>query len=312
MKGKAAIIIVNWNGLRFLKDCLESIYNQTYQNFDVYFVDNDSSDGSVVFVKENFPKTKIIKLDRNTGFAEGNNIGIEEAFKDELVEYIVCLNNDTIVEKEWLEALVYGVDFKNKTEMIGSLSLLPDGRVYSVGARFSKNLNDLSIGYGEKKEKYLLGAEIFSPHGVSVLYTKNLLKDIGLFDNDFFAYCEEFDLGLRARKRGYQALFTPKSKLIHMVSSSTGGMANPFKAYLNKRNSYFVAIKNFTFIDLLLFPLRDMFWSIKNFLNKNESVSSLRGKLGVFGMVKIMFKVYLDVIIMSPKMFLKRFKSKKY
>ena len=86
---KVAIIIVNWNGLKFLKDCLESVFNQTYQNFDVYFVDNGSVDDSVDFVSKNFPQVKIMRLDTNTGFAKGNNIGIREAFKDEKVFKVI-------------------------------------------------------------------------------------------------------------------------------------------------------------------------------------------------------------------------------
>jgi GT2 family glycosyltransferase len=311
---KVAIIIVNWNGLNFLKDCLSSVFNQSYQNYDVYFVDNGSVDGSLIFVEENFPKTRIVKLNYNTGFAKGNNEGIKEAFKDELVEYIVCLNNDTIVEYDWLTGFVAQVNYEKKIEMVGSLSLLPDGRVYSIGARFDKSLNDLSIGYGDNPQNYTEVREIFSPHGVSALYTKRLLLDVGLFDEYFFAYCEEFDLGLRAQNKGYRALFTPKSRLVHLVSQSSGGMANPFKAYLNKRNSYFVAIKNFGFADLLLFPWRDFFWILKKIFYKDnaDSVSILKNKIGAFGMTVVMIKVLFNVVLGAPPMFVKRFKAKKY
>lgn len=310
MDKKVAIIIVNWNGLKFLKDCLSSVYNQTYKNFDLYFVDNGSRDNSINFVEKNFPRTKIIKLSYNTGFAKGNNEGIKEAFKDKEIKYIVCLNNDTIVDKYWLGSLVEQVNYDKKIDMVGSLSFLPNGKVYSIGARFNKNLNNLSIGYGEDSKYFTNKQEIFSPHGVSVLYTKRLLKDTGLFDEDFFAYCEEFDLGLRARKKGYKAIFTPKSKLTHLVSQSSGGMANPFKAYLNKRNSYFVAIKNFNLIDLILFPIRDISWSIKNLFYKksNVSIKKLKQKIGLLKMVSIMLKVYCSVLINLPKFLIKRWK----
>lgn len=312
-KGKAAIIIVNWNGLKFLNDCLTSVYAQTYKNFDVYFVDNGSKDESVSFTREHFPNTKIISLDHNTGFAKGNNIGIKAAFEDKEIEYIVCLNNDTIVEKDWLKGLVEEVFYNEKIDMVGSLSFLPDGNVYSIGARFNKNLNDLSIGYGDDPKKYTEKRDIFSPHGVSALYTRRLLEEVGLFDEDFFAYCEEFDLGLRARNRGYKAVFTPKSRLVHLVSQSSGGMANPFKAFLNKRNSYFVAIKNFTLVDLVAFPFRDLFWSIKNARSKEEnSVTLLKSKVSKKDFIFLIIRIYRSIFYYLPSMFIKRHKDKKF
>jgi GT2 family glycosyltransferase len=305
---KVAIIIVNWNGLKFLNDCLSSVYKQTYQNFDVYFVDNGSNDDSVNFVKKYFSRAKIVQLKTNTGFAKGNNEGIKEAFKDVDVEYVVCLNNDTIVDKNWLYGLVELVDLENKIDMVGSLSLLPSGRVYSIGARFNKNLCDLSIGYGQDAGQYTDSREIFAPHGVSALYSRRLLKDVGLFDEDFFAYCEEFDLGLRARNKGYKAVFAPSSKLIHLTSQSSGGMANSFKAYMNKRNSYFVAIKNFSIIDLALYPFRDITWNIINIFSnsKKTSVKILQNKIGILGMIFIMCRVYMSVLINLPKFLMKR------
>lgn len=119
MNNKVAIIIVNWNGLKFLKDCLESVYKQTYTNFDVYFVDNGSVDDSVDFVFKNFPKVKIIKLEKNTGFAYANNIGINKAFEDDSVSYILTLNNDTKVDKNFIFNLVSCI---NTDKTIGSVA----------------------------------------------------------------------------------------------------------------------------------------------------------------------------------------------
>src|SRR3989344_3399710 len=120
---KASIIIVNWNGMKFLKNCLDSVYKQTYKNFQVYFVDNGSIDGSSEFVKKNYLKAKIIQLDKNYGFAKPNNIAIKESFKDKEVEYIVCLNNDTIVDKNWLKELVKTARKDKKIGAVGSLAL---------------------------------------------------------------------------------------------------------------------------------------------------------------------------------------------
>lgn len=318
MDKKAAIIIVNWNGLRFLNDCFTALSIQTYQNFDVYFVDNASKDESISFVQKNFPKTKIVALKENTGFAGGTNAGILEALKDKDVEYIVFLNNDTIVEKEWLRALVAGVEYKTKTEMVSSKSFFTDGNIQTIGLRFTKdlmgnNVGGLSIGYGEPPEHYSKSIEIFAPSGVSALYTRHLLEDVGLLDTDFFAYSEDLDLGLRAHNKGYKCIFVPDSRLVHLHSQTSGGEASPLKAFLIKRNNFFVAIKNFGFFDLILFPFRDIAWSVRKIFNKKStSVNKLQGKIGTFGLLKIMVRVYAGVIWYGPKMFYKRFKAKKY
>ena len=103
---KASIIILNWNGKGLIKDCLNSVYNQTYKNFEVYFIDNGSTDNSIAHVKKNFPKSNNFQLDKNKGFAKGMNEGIKKSLKDNKTKYIVCLNNDTIVDKNWLKELI--------------------------------------------------------------------------------------------------------------------------------------------------------------------------------------------------------------
>ena len=135
---KVAIIIVNWNGLKFLNDCLSAVYMQTYQNFDVYFVDNGSTDNSLNFIKENFSKVKIVQLKNNTGFAKGNNEGIKEAFKDVDVEYVVCLNNDTIVDKNWLYGLVSSLIFKIKLIWWGAFLFYQVDEFIQSGSQFTE------------------------------------------------------------------------------------------------------------------------------------------------------------------------------
>ncbi|MFH1761062.1 MAG: glycosyltransferase, partial [bacterium] len=103
---ETVVIIVNWNGERFLKDCLGSVFAQGYINFNVILVDNGSTDGSIEFIKKNYSGVEIIPLDKNYGFAKANNIGMEAALKDKTIEYIALLNNDTKAEKNWLGELI--------------------------------------------------------------------------------------------------------------------------------------------------------------------------------------------------------------
>lgn len=321
--GKVAIIIVNWNGLRFLKDCLESVYKQTYTNFDVYFVDNGSVDDSVDFVFKNFPKVKIIKLDKNTGFAKGNNIGIKEALKDVEVNYIVCLNNDTIVSKNWLEELLKTVE---KDKIIGSVSskaYFSDGiTIQNAGLEFYKALQSnkkggISIGFGltDKEAPELSdNIKIFAAGGVAPLYRREVLekllkRDGEIFDEDFFAYVEDYDLGFRINSLGYESFLSADAKLIHL-HSKTGGVASPFKSYYCERNAILTAVKNLPLIDLLLFPFRNVCLKSSYLLKKNESVKKLKGNIGFLGMLLILTKANFSALYLMPKFLLKRWNLK--
>ena len=320
---KVAIIIVNWNGLKYLEDCLISVYNQKYQNFYVYFVDNGSIDDSVNFVTNNFPKIKIIKLDRNTGFAKGNNEGIKEAFKDKDVEYIVCLNNDTIVDKNWLEELVKTAEKNSKIGGVSSKAYFDDKiTIQNAGLEFYKVLQvnkkgGISIGFGLtdlEAPELIKDKEIFAPGGVAPLYKRDVLekvlkRDGEIFDEDFFAYVEDLDLGLRIRSHGYICYLSANAKLIHL-HSKTGGVASPFKSYYCERNSILTAIKNFSIFDLILFPFRNIGLKLSYLFNKNESVEVLKNNVGTFRMILILIKANLSVVCLAPKFLIKRFKIK--
>ncbi|MDK2907725.1 MAG: hypothetical protein PWQ87_183 [Candidatus Woesearchaeota archaeon] len=318
---KAAIIIVNWNGKKFLKDCLNAVYKQTYENFEVYFVDNGSIDGSADYVKKNFPKAKVIKLSKNTGFAKGNNEGIKEAFKDKKVEYIVCLNNDTIVDKNWLKELVKTAEKDEKIGMVSSKAYFKDGKtIQNAGLIYSPSLHinkkgGISLGYGmtDKEMPELSNEiEIFCPGGVAPLYKRKVLeflykRDKEIFDEDFFAYAEDLDLGFRIRKIGYISFLSPKAKLIHL-HSKTGGVASPFKAYYSERNTILTAIKNLPLFDLFLFPFRNFFVKVSYLKKENSSVKKLREDKSLSGIFWILIKAHFSALFLTPKMLIKRWR----
>lgn len=154
---RASIIIVNWNGKRFLKPCLDSVFNQSYASYDVFLVDNASTDGSTEFVKQNYKKEieskklKLIINDKNYGFSEGNNIGIRQALKGSDAKYIVTLNADTIVGKDWLEKLVTAVKDDPKIGMCQSKILLVDRKkIDSTGLLFYRSATWWDRGEGER------------------------------------------------------------------------------------------------------------------------------------------------------------------
>lgn len=322
---KVAIIIVNWNGLNFLNECLNSVYDQTYKNFDVYFVDNGSADLSVIFVRENFPEVKIFALNKNTGFAKGSNEGIKEALKDTEVNYIVCLNNDTIVNNNWLDELVKTA---SKDKIIGAVSSKAyfDDKVtiQNAGLEFYKALQvnkkgGISIGFGLSDGDapgLSYDIEIFAAGGVAPLYKREVLeallkRDKEIFDEDFFAYVEDYDLGFRIHSLGYKSFLSTNAKLVHL-HSKTGGVASPFKSYYCERNSILTAIKNLPLIDLLLFPFRNFWLKLSYLLKKNESVEKLKGNIGFLGMIWIIIKANFNALYLMPKFLVKRLRVKSF
>ncbi len=309
---KVAIIIVNWNGKRLLKNCLSSVFEQGYKNFDVYFVDNGSVDGSVEYVQKNFPKIKIIRLKKNTGFAMGNNVGILRAFEDSEVRYIVCLNNDTKVNKNWLKELVKITDRKEKIGMVASKSFFSDGKIQNVGLYIAsddlKSSGGISRGFDEDPSKFNKEEEIFASSGCSALYKREMLEEIGLFDGDFFAYSEDSDLGFRAQSAGWKAIYNPKSQLIHYHSKTSGGAGSPMKAFFVKRNGFFEALKNYSWEDFFKYVINDFktYFSYLKVGKKNKSVTNLKNTVGIFGVILIIFKIYGSILWNFPKMFRKR------
>jgi len=216
LMSKVSIIIVNWNGKKYLSDCLTSVLNQTYPNYEIILVDNGSNDGSIEFVREKYPEVKITKLDKNYGFAKGNNIGMKEALKDKDVKYIALLNNDTKVDKNWLSELVKVVASDEKIGICTSKILRMDkltidstGHVLRLGMLADRGRNKIDRGQYDDK------LDIFGACAAACLYKREMLEEIGLFDESFFAYYEDAELSWRAYKNGWKARYVPTSVVYH-------------------------------------------------------------------------------------------------
>ncbi len=259
MKRLVSVIIVNWNGKRFLKECLSSLYSQDYKNIEVIFVDNNSKDGSVEYIKKNFPKAKIIVNKENLGFAEGNNIGYKKALGD----YILFLNNDTKVTKDFLSESVKVLESEKKIGGAQSKILLMDDptRLDSVGA-FLTNTGFL-YHYGIAKKdstKYDKQVDIYSAKGACMIFKREVLEKIKvdgeIFDGRYFAYFEETDMCHRVWLSGYRIVFAPKSIIYHKMGGTSTKLDNSFVQYHSFKNRINSYIKNLGRIQLLrLLPL---------------------------------------------------------
>ena len=239
---KVTVIIPNYNGVRFLKDCLKSLEEQTFQEFQILIVDNGSTDGSVEFIREQYPDIKLFALDKNYGFSIAVNKGIKES----TTKYVILLNNDTVVHKDYIKELYNHINTSDKIFSVSSRmisyhnrEIMDDaGDLYSVlGWAFQR-------GVGQDLKKYDKPCRVFSACAGAAIYRREVFKKIGLFDKHHFAYLEDIDVGYRARIAGYYNEYCPGARVYHIGSATSGSKYNEFKVKLAARNSIYLNYKN--------------------------------------------------------------------
>ena len=238
-----SIIIPNWNGLRFLETCLQSLSLQTFSDFEILLIDNGSQDDSVAFVQSHFPHVRIIRLPQNQGFSVAINVGITESSG----RYLFVLNNDTELMPSCLAALVEGMESNPDIGAVGPKILEFSDRTLLGGIGDGYNFLGIpyNIGFLERDEgQWNQAMEIFSLSGCAVLYRRSILEEIGNFDEDFFAYCEDVDLGFRLRMARSRCIYEPRAIVYHIGSGTTGGRLNPFVRRLITQNMINLMVKN--------------------------------------------------------------------
>jgi len=245
-----SIAIVNWNGLHYLRDCLISLEAQTFTDFEVIVVDNGSTDGSVEWVTQHVPRVRLIHNTTNVGFAAANN----QAIRASAAPYIVTLNNDTRLDPDWLAVLVAAAEAHPDVGMCASKMLFADRpdvinstgiRLDPVGIAWDRRGGEADIG--DEREPI----EVFGPCAGAALYRRSMLEQIGLFDEDFFAYLEDVDLAWRARLAGWRCLYVPAAR-VHHVHSATSVEGSPLKSYLLGRNKVWLIAKDYPILRLLI------------------------------------------------------------
>lgn len=240
---KVYVVVLNWNGKDFVEECLNSLQRQTYKA-ELVVVDNGSTDGSVELIEKKYPKIHLIKERMNHGFAGGVNIGIKYAIKNN-ADAIALFNNDAVAKKDWLEQLVKTMTQNSSAGIITCKLMRSDkkhfdstGDFYSIrGIPFPRGRNTSDKGQYEKME------EVFGASGGASLYRTELLNDIGLFDERFFAYYEDVDISFRAQLAGWKVVYQPKAIAYHEVSA-TGSKLGNFSHYHSNKNFYFLYLKN--------------------------------------------------------------------
>lgn len=236
-----AIVVLNWRGWGHTIECLQSLRVITYPDYRVIVVNNGSGGDDSHHLRQWLRTGELLENEENRGFAGGNNVGIRHALKDSEVEYVLILNNDTVVEPRFLTEMVE-VTRSKSVDMVSPKVLSYSDRktVDRLGLLVSKAL----LCYDMKRWE---GREPFCPSGCAALYSRRLLKDIEVdgeyFDEDFFAYSEDIDLGLRAVLRGYRAALANNAVVYHKGSASTS-FQSPFATYHCHRNTVWYLAKS--------------------------------------------------------------------
>ncbi len=257
MDAKVTVVIVNWNGEPFLERCLSALAEQTLKPHDIILVDNASTDRSAAIIQQ-FPNMRLIALDRNTGFAYANNLAIRLA--SEASVWIALINTDAFAEPRWLEELLLSAQRNPAFAVFGSrlLKASDPSTLDGVGDVYHMSGLVWRMGHGmpttAEHER-----EVFSPCAAAALYRRSALRELDGFDEDYFCYLEDVDLGFRLRLAGYHCLSVPQSVAHHVGSGTTGGQHSDFAIYHGHRNLVWTFVKDMPGVLFwLLLPLHLM------------------------------------------------------
>ncbi len=237
---KVTVIVPTLHGGEPLRACLDSLDRQTFPGFEVIVVDNSAGHAAkdTGFVS---PRVRILNNEENLGFGAAMNLGIAAGDS----EFVAALNDDAAPHPQWLEALVCAISERYEIGMCASKVILPGAEgLDSAGMLLCGDGSSKQRGHGEAPEKFGRSEDVLLPSGSAALYRRDMLVEVGGFDESFFLYCEDTDLGLRARWGGWECRFVAGALVDHRYSHSAG-RASALKAFYVERNRLFVAAKNF-------------------------------------------------------------------
>ena len=292
------VIIPNFNGKHFLKECLESL---KYQNssFEVIIIDNASTDGGADYILHNYPQFNLIVNKENLGFSVAVNQGI----KASNTEYVFLMNNDVVLEPDCISKLLECIQKDEKVFAAASKMVQYQDRtiIDDAGDEYTILGYTKKVGNGKSIKLYGNGREIFSACAGASIYRRDVFNKIGYFDENFFAYMEDVDISYRARIYGYKCIYCPNAVVYHVGSATSGSQYNPFKIRLAARNNIYVPYKNMPWPQLtvnFLFLLLGYLIKYLFFIRKGYGNEYIKGlKEGLNSLDKI------DKIVYSNKRF---------
>ena len=256
------VIIPNYNGMKFLEGCLSSLRAQTDRDFRTILIDNGSSDESVAWVRAHYPEVRIRAFHRNTGFCRAVNEGIRMSE----TPYVLLLNNDVVCGETMVEELHRAIRSDDRTfSCCAKLVQMSDpSRLDDAGDFYTALGWAFARGKGKDASLYTRPEPVFACCAAAAIYRRDILDEIGLFDERHFAYLEDIDIGYRARVFGYENRYVPSALVHHAGSGTSGSRHNAFKVRLSARNSVWLVRKNMPLWQILLnLPLLAAGYAVK-------------------------------------------------
>jgi len=261
MQPKVVIIVLNWNRKDDTVDCLNSLNKINYENYKILLIDNHSTDDSVSAIKHSFPDLEVIVNGDNLGYAEGNNVGIRHVLNGN-AEYVLLLNNDTIVDPEFLSNMIKTAESESGIGIVGPKIYYykfngKDNVINSVGGTINYYTGTVSLyGFKEVDEgQYDLAQKVDYVEGACILIKRDVFDRIGYLNPKYFMYWEETDFCTRARKAGFKVITSPKAVIWHKSIPKMSLFLNQFRLYYTTRNMFFFERQNASRFALAIFTL---------------------------------------------------------
>lgn len=301
-----SVIVVNHDRRQLLADCLDSLLRQSLTPLEILVVDNGSRDGSQQYLRDlKSPLVRLLELPSNLGFAAANN----RALKVARGEFIALLNNDAVAESKWLERLIQPLRSDPCCGMCASKILLEGGIIDKVGHLLFLDGQNRGRGTGEPdRGQYDQSQEVLLPDGCAAAYRRELLHQVGGFDEDFFAYADDADLGLRARWLGWSCQYVPGAVVVHRQSATTSRYS-PQKIFWVERNRCWLAAKNFPWFVLLAGPFLTLYrwsWNLAAALRGRGAAGQFRRQGGWGGAATTVLRANWEALRRLPTMLRKR------
>lgn len=289
-----------------LAECLRSLKTQTFDRFDVIVVDNSEAHS----LNPELRNVRVISNQKNVGFGAAINQGIRASD----APYIATLNDDAVADPRWLEVLVKAAELRLAAGMFASeVRLAGTSTLDSAGMLIAIDGSSKQRGHGEPPENFSAssdgGRDALCPSGSAALYRRVMLDQIGMFDESFFLYCEDTDLGLRGRWAGWECGYVPGAIVEHRYSHSAG-RSSPLKAYFVERNRLYLAIKNFPWPMLLLVKPASFvryFWHLVSLMEGRGKASEYRESgHSVAFLLFLMLRAWVAVTVRLPRLWRER------